>query len=114
VTKAQRLPAALGRLDPGARLVLLEDMALEAPEEVAAFAAAVCALLENPGQRQRLGQRGPAYVREWSAEAMTLRLAGLYEGGTGRPQRNRPSLVGRGEGVRTERHRPWRRYAPRC
>jgi len=54
--------------------------ALVAPEEVAAFSAAVCSLLDDEGQRQRLARTGLEYVRQWSAEAMARRMAAVYAG----------------------------------
>jgi 1,2-diacylglycerol 3-alpha-glucosyltransferase len=52
--------------------------ALVVPEETAAFAAAVCRLLDDAGQRRRLGDQGRDYVGEWTAEALARRMAGFY------------------------------------
>lgn len=82
-------------------LVLLEAMALGVPvvglavmgtrdileprrgclvpeDDEAAFADAVTELAESPGLRRSLAEDGRAYVREWHADALAERLAGLY------------------------------------
>jgi 1,2-diacylglycerol 3-alpha-glucosyltransferase len=52
--------------------------AVAAPDDEEGFAAIVCALLADPPRRAAMSAAGRAYAAEWSAQAMTERLTGLY------------------------------------
>jgi 1,2-diacylglycerol 3-alpha-glucosyltransferase len=71
----------------GTRSILVPGSgALVAPEEPAAFAAAVVRVLGDEGLRQELGKHGLAYARQWSSAAMARRLAELYAELRGAPR----------------------------
>jgi 1,2-diacylglycerol 3-alpha-glucosyltransferase len=61
--------AAVLREGAGARIV---------PEEPAAFADAIAALLRDPAQAAALGGRARTYAQEWASARMARRLADLY------------------------------------
>lgn len=52
--------------------------ALIAPDDEAGFAACVLAVLGDAALRARLSAGGPATAARWSADALALRLVGLY------------------------------------
>ena len=52
--------------------------ALVAANDVEAFAAAVCRLLDEPALRRRLSMEGRAYAAQWSAARQAERLAQYY------------------------------------
>lgn len=49
-----------------------------APDDPAGFARVLTGLVADPALRARLGDEARAYAREWSANALAQRLAGLY------------------------------------
>ena len=51
----------------------------QAPPDLAAIAAAVVRVLQDPGLQKELGERGRAYARTWSSASMARRLADLYD-----------------------------------
>ena len=52
--------------------------AVAAPDDEEGFAAIVRGLLADPPRRAAMSAAGRAYAAEWSAQAMTERLTGLY------------------------------------
>ena len=52
--------------------------AVVAPDDEEGFAAIVLGLLAAPERRAAMSEAGRRYAGEWSAQAMTERLAGLY------------------------------------
>jgi 1,2-diacylglycerol 3-alpha-glucosyltransferase len=52
--------------------------AVVAPDDEEGFAAIVLELLAAPERRAAMSEAGRRYAGEWSAQAMTERLAGLY------------------------------------
>jgi len=62
---------------------------------VAQFAAQVRRVLDDPELRQRLGEEGRAYARQWTAEGPTQKLLAFYEElQSGRP--SPPSSIAEG------------------
>ena len=52
--------------------------ALPAPQEAAAFGAAMAALANDPALRDKMAEEGRRFVEEWTTEACAQRLAGVY------------------------------------
>lgn len=64
----------------GTRDVLRQgEGAVIVPEDEAAFADAVAALLRDEPRRRKLGRAGEHYARHWTARAMAERLLALYQ-----------------------------------
>jgi glycosyltransferase involved in cell wall biosynthesis len=66
--------AALGTRE----IVEPERGALPAPQNPADFGALTAKLVNAPQRRQAMTQAGAEFVREWTTEACTRRLAGVY------------------------------------
>ncbi len=72
--------AVVSTAELGTRSILTSASgALVVPEEEAAFAAGVLALLADPARRRAQGERGRLYAHSWSSAAMAQRLGALYE-----------------------------------
>ncbi len=54
--------------------------ALPAPQEPAAFGAALAALANNAPLRRRMSAEALVFAREWTTEACARRLAEVYRG----------------------------------
>jgi glycosyltransferase involved in cell wall biosynthesis len=70
----------------GTRTVLAEAPAVVVDEDQLQFAQAVCGLLRDRAERERLGQAAMGHVAErWSGPAMAQRLLSLYRRLLGHP-----------------------------
>lgn len=58
--------------------------AMPAPQEPAAFGAAMALLINNPNERQRMARDAEEFAREWTTEACGNRLAEVYRAVTSR------------------------------
>lgn len=71
--------AVVSTAELGTRSILQEGSgAVILPEDTAAFAAAIAALLADPAERLRRGMMSRSYAEGWSSAAMARRLATLY------------------------------------